>query len=268
MSCPWALPQHHIEQQTEGRWHHLAHLQTNQHEQAKPQRLVTLGDRQGKEDWRRDQDHRNGGYDHARKQQGDEHEQQHDNHQHLKGRGKIRHSGTGPGTGQKLIDHTGIQDDEKHHPVDLDRGQQRQADHLDVEHPKPGHQKQDLQHTEGRRFCRCGNTQQDQPHHHEHHEPDGQKVDRDGAQLCPARNTLDLVLRGIVRIAGKTARIDAKTCKIAELAARTSTAGKLRTMPGVGPMTALATQPGSWIWTRSADHHIGRQSLTWLHPKA
>jgi len=29
-----------------------------------------------------------------------------------------------------------------------------------------------------------------------------------------------------------------------------------------------AIEPGSQIWTRSADHHTGQQLLTWLHQKA
>lgn len=46
----------------------------------------------------------------------------------------------------------------------------------------------------------------------------------------------------IGQIAEKTVRIDAKTRKIAALAARTTTARRLQTMPGVGPMTALAIE--------------------------
>ncbi len=46
----------------------------------------------------------------------------------------------------------------------------------------------------------------------------------------------------IEQIAEKTARIEAKTRKIAALAALTPTARRLQTMPGVGPVTALAIE--------------------------
>jgi transposase len=44
------------------------------------------------------------------------------------------------------------------------------------------------------------------------------------------------------QIAEQTARIDAKTVKIKELAARADTARRLQTVPGVGPLTALAIE--------------------------
>lgn len=65
----------------------------------------------------------------------------------------------------------------------------------------------------------------------------------------------------IEQIAEKTARIDAKTRKIAALAARTTTARRLQTMPGVGPMTALAIKafaPAMGIFK------CGRDFAAWL----
>lgn len=68
----------------------------------------------------------------------------------------------------------------------------------------------------------------------------------------------------IDQIAQKTERIEAKTGQLKKLAAQTGTARRLQTMPGVGPLTALAieafgpdmanvavtSQPG-WAWSRS-----------------
>lgn len=46
----------------------------------------------------------------------------------------------------------------------------------------------------------------------------------------------------MAQIAEKTARIEAKTKKVKELAEQTDMARRLQTMPGVGPMTALAIE--------------------------
>lgn len=46
----------------------------------------------------------------------------------------------------------------------------------------------------------------------------------------------------IDQIAEKTARIESKTKKAKELAAKTDTARRLQTMPGIGPLTALAIE--------------------------
>ena len=46
----------------------------------------------------------------------------------------------------------------------------------------------------------------------------------------------------IEQIAEKTARVEAKTRRAKELAAETATAQRLQTMPGVGPLTALAVE--------------------------
>jgi len=46
----------------------------------------------------------------------------------------------------------------------------------------------------------------------------------------------------LAQIAEKTGRIDAKTKALKELAAATDTARRLQTMPGVGPLTALAVE--------------------------
>lgn len=69
----------------------------------------------------------------------------------------------------------------------------------------------------------------------------------------------------IDQIAQKTERIEAKTVQLKKLAAQTGTARRLQTMPGVGPLMALAieafgpnmasfnvavtSQPG-WAWSR------------------
>ena len=62
-------------------------------------------------------------------------------------------------------------------------------------------------------------------------------------------------------IAEKTVRIEAKTRKIKVLAAETDTARRLQTMPGVGPLTALAVEafaPEMAVFKR------GRDFAAWL----
>jgi transposase len=50
------------------------------------------------------------------------------------------------------------------------------------------------------------------------------------------------------QIAGKTVRINARTGKIKALAAEADTAGRLQTIPGVGPLTALAVEVfAAWL---------------------
>lgn len=63
------------------------------------------------------------------------------------------------------------------------------------------------------------------------------------------------------QISEKTARIDAKTKKIKELAAETDTARRLQTMPGVGPMTALAVEAFA---PDMASFRCGRDFAAWL----
>lgn len=65
----------------------------------------------------------------------------------------------------------------------------------------------------------------------------------------------------IEQIAEKTAHIDAKTRKIAALAARTTTARRLQTMPGVGPMTALAIEAFA---PAMGTFKCGRDFAAWL----
>lgn len=46
----------------------------------------------------------------------------------------------------------------------------------------------------------------------------------------------------LAQIAEKTARVEAKTKALKALAAKTDTARRLQTMPGIGPLTALAVE--------------------------
>lgn len=65
----------------------------------------------------------------------------------------------------------------------------------------------------------------------------------------------------LAQIAEKTVRIEARTKKIQLLAAETDTARRLRTMPGIGPMTALAVEafaPPMQVFRR------GRDFAAWL----
>ena len=63
------------------------------------------------------------------------------------------------------------------------------------------------------------------------------------------------------QIAEKTARIEAKTHKIAAQAALTPAARRLQTMPGVGPMTALAIEAFA---PAMATFRCGRDFAAWL----
>jgi len=63
------------------------------------------------------------------------------------------------------------------------------------------------------------------------------------------------------QIAEKTVRIEAKTRKIAAVAAQTGTARRLQTMPGVGPMTALAIEAFA---PAMATFKCGRDFAAWL----
>lgn len=65
----------------------------------------------------------------------------------------------------------------------------------------------------------------------------------------------------IVQIAEKAVRMEAKTKKIKELAARTDTARRLQTMPGVGPMTALAFEAFA---PEMSSFRCGRDLAVWL----
>lgn len=65
----------------------------------------------------------------------------------------------------------------------------------------------------------------------------------------------------IKQIAEKTARIDAKTKKIEKLAAETDTARRLQTMPGVGPLTAMAIEAFA---PDMASFRCGRDFAAWL----
>ena len=65
----------------------------------------------------------------------------------------------------------------------------------------------------------------------------------------------------LAQIAEKTARIDERTGRIKALAAETDTARRLQTMPGVGPMTALAIEAFA---PETAQFRCGRDFAAWL----
>ena len=65
----------------------------------------------------------------------------------------------------------------------------------------------------------------------------------------------------LAQIAEKTDRIDAKTKALKELAAATDTARRLQTMPGVGPLTALAVEA---FTPDMAQFKRGRDFAAWL----
>lgn len=65
----------------------------------------------------------------------------------------------------------------------------------------------------------------------------------------------------LVQIAEKTARIDEWTGRIKALAAETDTARRLHTMPGVGPVTALAVKAFA---PEMGQFRRGRDFAAWL----
>lgn len=65
----------------------------------------------------------------------------------------------------------------------------------------------------------------------------------------------------LAQIAEKTDRIDAKTKALKKLAAETDTARRLQTMPGVGPLTALAVEAFA---PDMAQFRCGRDFAAWL----
>lgn len=65
----------------------------------------------------------------------------------------------------------------------------------------------------------------------------------------------------LAQIAEKTERIDVKTKALKSLAAETGTARRLQTMPGVGPMTALAVEAFA---PNLAEFKSGRDFAAWL----
>jgi transposase len=65
----------------------------------------------------------------------------------------------------------------------------------------------------------------------------------------------------LVQIAEKTARIDERTGRIKALAAEADTARRLQTMPGVGPVTALAVEAFA---PEMAQFRRGRDFAAWL----
>lgn len=65
----------------------------------------------------------------------------------------------------------------------------------------------------------------------------------------------------LLQISEKTARIEARTKTVRKLAETTDTARRLQTMPGVGPMTALAVEAFA---PDMAGFHRGRDFAAWL----
>jgi transposase len=65
----------------------------------------------------------------------------------------------------------------------------------------------------------------------------------------------------LAQIAEKTERIEAKTKELKALAAETDTARRLQTMPGVGPLTALAVEAFA---PDMAEFKCGRDFAAWL----
>lgn len=65
----------------------------------------------------------------------------------------------------------------------------------------------------------------------------------------------------LLQISEKTARLEARTKTIMKLAETTDTARRLQTMPGVGPMTALAVEAFA---PDMAGFHRGRDFAAWL----
>src|SRR5690606_4581209 len=65
----------------------------------------------------------------------------------------------------------------------------------------------------------------------------------------------------LVQIAEKTARIIARTTKLKALAAQSDRARRLQTMPGVGPLTAVAVEA---FGPDMADFKTGRNFAAWL----
>lgn len=65
----------------------------------------------------------------------------------------------------------------------------------------------------------------------------------------------------LAQIADKTARIEVKTKTLKALAAETDTARRLQTMPGVGPLTALAVEAFA---PDMAQFKTGRDFVAWL----
>src|SRR3546814_16060302 len=63
------------------------------------------------------------------------------------------------------------------------------------------------------------------------------------------------------QIAGKTGRIKARTAKIKALAAEADTARRLQTIPGVGPLTALAVEAFA---PPMESFRCGRDFAAWL----
>lgn len=65
----------------------------------------------------------------------------------------------------------------------------------------------------------------------------------------------------LAQIAEKTERIDARTKTVKELAAQADTARRLQTMPGVGPLTALAIEAFA---PDMSSFRSGRDFAAWL----
>jgi transposase len=84
--------------------------------------------------------------------------------------------------------------------------------------------------------------------------------------LCAPNSDLPDLMREechdlLHQIAEQTVRINARTCKIKALAAETDTARRLQTIPGVGPLTALAVEAFA---PPMENFQCGRDFAAWL----
>ena len=84
--------------------------------------------------------------------------------------------------------------------------------------------------------------------------------------LCAPNSDLPVLMREechdlMHQIAEQTVRINARTCKIKALAAETDTARRLQTIPGVGPLTALAVEAFA---PPMENFQCGRDFAAWL----
>lgn len=88
----------------------------------------------------------------------------------------------------------------------------------------------------------------------------------DAIKMCQRPHTVTCLVRDECRdlldqVAEQTVRINARTEKIKALAAKSETARRLQTIPGVGPMTALAVEAFA---PSMGSFNCGRAFAAWL----
>ena len=104
-------------------------------------------------------------------------------------------------------------------------------------------------------------------HEHGHVFPIGtRQLDRMRALVEDVASDLPALIRGecqdmLVQIAAKTVRITERTTKLKVMAARSDSARRLQTMPGVGPLTAVAVEA---FGPDMAAFKTGRDFVAWL----